>query len=208
MFSLPKLPYSYAALEPWFDARTMEIHHTKHHQAYINKLNQALEKFPEYRDRPLEELLGNLDKLPGALRNDVRNHGGGHYNHTLFWSVLRPAAQEMPQGDLAAALSSAFGSLDSFRKAFTDAAVGHFGSGWAWLVLDRDGALKVMATHDHDCPISEGLYPLYVLDLWEHAYYLQYQNQRAAFVEASWNVVNWAEVGRRFQTRERLISAA
>jgi len=208
MFTLPKLPYSYAALEPWFDARTMEIHHTKHHQAYITKLNQALEKFPEYRDRSLEDLLGDLEKLPGALRNDVRNQGGGHYNHTLFWKVIGPATHGGPQGDLAASLNTTFGSLENFRKAFSDAAVGHFGSGWAWLALDRAGALRLMATHDHDCPISEGLYPLYVLDLWEHAYYLQYQNQRAAFVEASWNVVNWAEVGRRFQTRERLLSAA
>jgi Fe-Mn family superoxide dismutase len=208
MFSLPKLPYSYSALEPWFDARTMEIHHTKHHQAYINKLNQALEKFPQEQGKALEDLLGNLEALPEGLRKDVRNQGGGHYNHSLFWTVIEPAHQSEPDGPFLQAMTSQFGSFEAFRNRFSEAAVGHFGSGWAWLILGKDGKLAVTSTHDHDCPLSKGDYPLYVLDLWEHAYYLQYQNQRAAFVAASWNVVNWKEIGRRFTTRERLRNLA
>lgn len=208
MFTLPKLPYSYHALEPWLDARTLEIHHTKHHQTYVTKLNQALEKHPEVKDKSLEDLLTGLDKLPEDIRKDVRNMGGGHYNHTLFWQVLAPASDARPEGDLAKAIDQAFGSFDTFKEKFTAAAVGHFGSGWAWLSVDPAGKLVVHSTHDQDCPITEKLYPLYVLDVWEHAYYLQYQNMRPAFVNASWNVVNWKEVGNRFKTKSRLLHTA
>ena len=196
-FELPKLPYAYDALEPYIDARTMEIHHTKHHQAYINKLNEALEKHPELKDRSLESLLSDLNAVPDDIRGAVRNHGGGTWNHTMFWNIMGPSAGGTPTGDLAAALDSNFGSFDAFKKEFESAATGQFGSGWAWLVK-RGGGLAVVSTANQDNPLSQGMTPIMGIDVWEHAYYLHYQNRRPEYVSNWWNVVNWSAVAERF----------
>jgi superoxide dismutase, Fe-Mn family len=193
---LPKLPYAYDALEPHIDARTMEIHHTKHHQAYINNLNAALEKAPELKQKSLEDLLRGIQQVPEAIRTAVRNHGGGHANHTLFWQVMAPRAGGQPTGRLAEAIASAFGGLDAFKEQFGAAAAGRFGSGWAWLVV-KDGKLAVESTANQDSPLMEGKTPILGLDVWEHAYYLHYQNRRPDYVAAWWNVVHWDEVARR-----------
>ncbi len=203
-FELPALPYGYDALEPYIDTCTMLIHHTKHHAGYVNKLNAALAKHPEWEGRSLEELLGNLDALPEDIRTAVRNNGGGHFNHSLFWTVMSPQGGGEPEGELRQAIDAAFGSFAAFREAFTKAALGRFGSGWAWLVVLDDGSLAVTSTPNQDNPLMKGYVdvtgtPILGLDVWEHAYYLRYQNRRAAYVEAWWNVVNWAEVARRFQ---------
>ena len=203
-FELPALPYGYDALEPYIDTCTMLIHHTKHHAGYVNKLNAALAKHPEWEGRSLEELLGNLDALPEDIRTAVRNNGGGHFNHSLFWTVMSPQGGGEPEGELRQAIDAAFGSFAAFREAFTKAALGRFGSGWAWLVVLDDGSLAVTSTPNQDNPLMRGYVdvtgtPILGLDVWEHAYYLRYQNRRAAYVEAWWNVVNWAEVARRFQ---------
>lgn len=192
---LPQLPYSYDALEPWIDARTMEIHHGKHHQGYVDNLNKALEQAPDLAET-LEELLGSLEAVPEAIRMAVRNHGGGHFNHSLFWTMMKPGGGAL--GDmLEDALKKTFGSVDAFKGEFAKAAMGRFGSGWAWLVRDASGVMKITSTANQDTPISEGFTPLLGLDVWEHAYYLKYQNRRAEYVEAWWNVVNWEEVARR-----------
>ncbi|MDO8503457.1 MAG: superoxide dismutase [bacterium] len=195
-YTLPQLPYPYNALEPYIDAQTMEIHHTKHHQGYIDKLNAALEKYPEWQNKPVEELLKSLDQIPEDIRTAVRNHGGGHYNHSLFWKMMAPPATggSTPSGQVVEAINKTFGSFDEFKKKFTEAAVGRFGSGWAWLVKDSTGALLVVSTANQDSPLSEGQKPLLGLDVWEHAYYLKYQNRRLEYIEAWWNVVNWEEV--------------
>ncbi len=203
-FELPALPYGYDALEPYIDTCTMLIHHTKHHAGYVNKLNAALAKHPEWEGRSLEDLLGNLDALPEDIRTAVRNNGGGHFNHSLFWTVMSPQGGGEPEGELRQAIDAAFGSFAAFREAFTKAALGRFGSGWAWLVVLDDGSLAVTSTPNQDNPLMRGYVdvtgtPILGLDVWEHAYYLRYQNRRAAYVEAWWNVVNWAEVARRFQ---------
>lgn len=190
--TLPELPYAYDALEPHIDARTMEIHHTKHHQAYINNLNAALEKHPELADKSLEELLADLNSVPADIRTAVRNNGGGHFNHSLFWTYLT-ADSKGPEGDLAAAIDKAFGSFDDFKKEFSAAAGARFGSGWAWLIADKDKNLKVVSTANQDTPLEDGT-PLLGLDVWEHAYYLNYQNRRPDYVAAFFNVVNWATV--------------
>lgn len=188
---LPKLEYTYDALEPYIDAKTMEIHYTKHHQAYIDKLNAALEKHPELQGKKVEELLKDLNKIPDEIRTAVRNHGGGHYNHSLFWKLLKKDVK-MPN-KIAAAIDKEFGSFENFKKAFTDAALNRFGSGWAWLVMNK-GKLEVLSTANQDCPISEGKIPILGIDVWEHAYYLKYQNRRAEYVENFFHVINWEEV--------------
>lgn len=197
MYSLPELPYSTNALEPYIDAKTMEIHHGKHHQAYIGKLNDALEKHPELKEKGINELLQNLDQVPEDIRTAVRNNGGGHVNHSLFWQLLSPDGGGEPGGELAAALKIEFGSFKKFQDEFTAAATSRFGSGWAWLCKD-DGKLHICSTANQDTPLSDGHTPILGLDIWEHAYYLKYQNKRPDYIEAWWNVVNWDEVERRY----------
>src|SRR6185436_11730284 len=182
-FKLPPLPYAYDALDPHIDAKTMEIHHTKHHQAYIDNANAALEKHPDLASKSVEELLGNLNAVPEDIRPVIRNHGGGHANHTLFWTVLKKDAGK-PSGDVAAAIDKAFGSFDTFKTQFETAAKSRFGSGWAWLSVKKDGGLTVTSTPNQDSPLSEGLTPILGLDVWEHAYYLKYQNKRPDYVAA------------------------
>jgi Fe-Mn family superoxide dismutase len=197
-FKLPPLPYAYDALEPHIDARTMEIHHTKHHQTYIDNANAALEKHPELAAKSVEDLLRDLNAIPDDIRNVIRNHGGGHANHSLFWTVLK-AGGGQPSGDVAAAIDKSFGGFDAFKGQFETAAKTRFGSGWAWLSVKKDGALTVTSTPNQDSPLSEGLTPILGLDVWEHAYYLKYQNKRPDYVAAFWNVVNWDEVARRMK---------
>lgn len=180
-YELPKLPYAYDALEPYIDSQTMELHHTKHHATYVNKLNEALAKEPAWQDKSLEELLTNLDKIPETIRGAVRNHGGGHYNHSLFWALLTPAGKNGTPNDKIIAL----------KEEFNKAATGLFGSGWCWMVKDSAGQLSIMTTANQDSPISQGKKPVLGLDVWEHAYYLKYQNRRPEYIEAWWNVVNW-----------------
>lgn len=196
-FELPKLSYAVDALEPHIDAMTMTIHHDKHHQAYITNLNGAIEKTPELAGKSLEELLGDLNAVPEAVRAVVRNHGGGTWNHSMFWEILAPNAGGMPKGDLAKAIETGFGSFDAFKGEFDKSAMGRFGSGWAWLVKKGSG-LAIVSTANQDNPMSEGLTPVLGIDVWEHAYYLKYQNRRADYVAAFWNVVNWDEVARRY----------
>ncbi len=197
-YELPVLPYAYDALEPHIDARTMEIHHSKHHQGYVNKVNAALEGYPDLQEKPIEALLADLNAVPEAIRTAVRNSGGGHANHSLYWMVMAPDGGGEPKGSLAAAVARSFGGFSAFRDAFSTAALTRFGSGWAWLALDG-GELKVLSTPNQDTPLSEGKTPLMALDVWEHAYYLKYQNRRADYVAAWWNVVNWPEVARRYE---------
>ncbi len=197
MHELPKLPYGYDALEPYIDAKTMEIHHSKHHQAYVNKLNEALSKHPELAEKPLAELLADLSAVPEDIRTAVRNNGGGHLNHSVFWTLMAPPAQGgggEPQVELAAVIASAFGDFVKFKEGFSLAATGRFGSGWAWLVLGGDGKLAITSTANQDSPLSDGMKPILGLDVWEHAYYLKYQNRRPEYIEAWWNVVNWPQV--------------
>jgi Fe-Mn family superoxide dismutase len=198
-WELPKLNYDYEALEPHIDARTMEIHHTKHHQAYITNTLAALEKHPELREKTAEELISDLNSVPEGIRTAIRNNAGGHANHTLFWTVMAPNAGGQPQGALSTAIDAAFGSFDKFKEQFETAAKTRFGSGWAWLSRKSDGGLVVTSTPNQDSPLSEGLTPVLGLDVWEHAYYLNYQNRRPDYVSAFWNVVNWEEVARRFE---------
>jgi superoxide dismutase, Fe-Mn family len=196
-YSLPDLPYAHNALEPHVDARTMEIHHGKHHQAYINNVNAALEG-TEYADKCIHELLRGLSTLPAALQGPVRNNGGGHANHSLFWTAMSPSGGGAPSGDLADAINAACGSFDAFKEQFAKAAATRFGSGWAWLSVNADGTVVVESTANQDTPLSDGRTPILGLDVWEHAYYLNYQNRRPDYVSAFWNVVDWNEVARRF----------
>jgi Fe-Mn family superoxide dismutase len=197
-YTLPPLPYAYDALAPHIDAKTMEIHHTKHHQAYINNVNAALESNPTLAAKPVEELIRDLAAVPETIRTTVRNNGGGHANHALFWTILAPNAGGEPTGPLSEAIASTFGSFANFKEQFTKAAMGRFGSGWAWLSADK-GKLIIESTANQDSPISEGRTPLLGIDVWEHAYYLNYQNRRADYVAAFYNVINWKEVAARFQ---------
>jgi Fe-Mn family superoxide dismutase len=199
-FSLPTLDFPYDALEPHIDARTMEIHHSKHHAGYVNNANAALEGNPDLQDKDVGALLADLNVVPEAIRTAVRNNVGGHANHSLFWKVMAPGAGGEPAGALAEAISAGFGDFASFKEQFSKAAMTRFGSGWAWLVKDAAGGLKVLSTANQDSPISEGMTPVLGLDVWEHAYYLNYQNRRAEYVAAFWNVVNWDEVARRFDS--------
>jgi superoxide dismutase, Fe-Mn family len=197
-FTLPPLPYAYDALVPVIDEKTMMIHHTKHHQAYIDKLNAAVASEPSLAGKTVEQLLANLPAIPEAVRTAVRNHGGGHANHTLFWTLMRaPREGNAPAGKLAEALAAKFGSVEKFQEQFAAAAAGQFGSGWAWLATGPDG-LEILATPNQDSPISQGKTPLLGLDVWEHAYYLSYQNRRPDYIKAWWQVVNWDEVAKRF----------
>ena len=200
MFELPDLPYAYDALEPHVDSETMKIHHDKHHQAYTNKLNAALEKYPEWFEKSIEEVLSDLDALPEDVRNAVRNNGGGYYHHALFWKMMSPDGGGQPERVLLLAIESAFGSFDAFKEQFDQAAATVFGSGWAWLVKDESNNLSIVATSNQDSPISNGLKPLLGIDVWEHAYYLKYQNRRPDFVKAWWSVVNWDEVENNFKS--------
>ena len=195
-FELPPLPYDFGALEPHIDAKTMEIHHDKHHQAYVDNANKALEG-TEWADRPVESVLANIEILPEDIRTAVRNNAGGHANHSLFWTIMGPGRGGDPQGELAAAITDAFGSADDLRSAVNDAGVKRFGSGWSWLVWDGTG-LSVRSTPNQDSPVMDSQVPLLGIDVWEHAYYLNYQNRRPDYLAAWWNVVNWQEVGRRF----------
>lgn len=194
--TLPKLPYAYDALEPFVDARTMEIHHSKHHQIYVDKLNAALESAPSLRDKPAEELLRDLSVVPESIRTAVRNHGGGHVNHSLFWVLMKKDGGK-PSGAFADALTKTFGGVQQFQDEFSKAAIGVFGSGWAWLTL-KEGKLAITQTSNQDTPLSIGATPLLALDVWEHAYYLKYQQKRADYVAAWWNVVNWDAVTENF----------
>lgn len=197
-YTLPDLPYDYNALEPSIDAKTMEIHHTKHHQGYTNKLNAALEGH-EFADLNIEEVLRRIDELPENKRQAVINNGGGYANHNLFWTIMSPDGGGNPDGDLAQAIDDTFGSFDSFKEEFENAAATRFGSGWAWLSVDGSGNLKVHSTANQDSPYMDGLTPVLGLDVWEHAYYLNYQNRRPDYISAFWNVVNWDEVSRRYK---------
>jgi Fe-Mn family superoxide dismutase len=198
-FTLPNLPYPHDALEPYIDTLTMQIHHGKHHGAYVDNLNKALQSAPELANASIEELLANeCAKVPESIRTAVRNNGGGHANHSLFWLIMAPKAGGQPSGALAEAIRSTFNSFDNFKEKFSTAAMTRFGSGWAWLVL-AGGKLDIYSTANQDSPLMQGHVPILGLDVWEHAYYLKYQNRRAEYVAAWWNVVNWPEVERRFQ---------
>ncbi len=196
-FELPKLPYETNALEPHIDAKTMEIHHGKHHQAYINNLNKALADHPQLQAMPLDQLLANLNNVPEAIRTTVRNNGGGHFNHSLFWRMMTPGGGQQSRGAVGQAIDATFGSFDNFKETFEAAATCQFGSGWAWLVANN-GQLQVVGTANQDNPVSMGMIPLLGVDVWEHAYYLKYQNKRADYVSSWWNVVNWEFVNQLY----------
>ncbi|MBX6315089.1 MAG: superoxide dismutase [Isosphaeraceae bacterium] len=200
-YTVPPLPYAYDALEPHISKRTMEFHHDKHHQAYVTNLNNALKDYPEHQGKPIEELLAHLDALPEGIRTAVRNNGGGHANHSLFWKIMKPGGGGEPTGALAEAIQRDLGGFAKFKEEFTRAAAGRFGSGWAWLVRTKDGRLAITSTPNQDSPWMEGQTPLLGLDVWEHAYYLDYQNRRPDYIAAWWNVVNWDEVARLFATK-------
>ncbi len=204
MFTLPDLPYDFNALEPYIDARTMEIHHGKHHQAYIDNLNKALEKASALQGKTIDEIVRNLGSAPEEVRTAIRNHGGGHYNHSLFWNVMSPNAADQPSGVLLERINSAFGNLDAFKSSFSNAAITRFGSGWAWLSVDNQGGLVVTSTPNQDTPAMDGLKPILGIDVWEHAYYLLYQNRRPDYVEAFWNVVNWEQVSKNLASASSL----
>ena len=199
MYTLPALPYAFDALEPYIDAKTMEIHHDKHHQTYVDKLNTALEKHPELSEKNLEELLSNLESLPEDIRGAVRNHGGGHFNHSFFWPLLKINENGKPSGELASALERDFGSFDSFKENFIQAATNQFGSGWAWLSLTADNKLAIHSTPNQDNPLMQGMKPILGLDVWEHAYYLKYQNKRPDYISAFWNIINWEQAEKNFK---------
>ena len=195
-FTLPPLPYDYAALEPTIDTQTMQIHHDKHHAAYVNNLNAAIKDYPELQEKSIEDLISNLNAVPEAIRTAVRNNGGGHANHTLFWEIMKPGGSKEPTGALAQAIQSGFGGVDGLKTQMNDAGAKRFGSGWSWLVV-AGGALQVLSTANQDSPLMEGQTPIIGIDVWEHAYYLNYQNRRPDYLAAWWNVVNWAEVATR-----------
>ena len=197
--TLPALGYAYDALEPHIDALTMEIHHSRHHQTYITNLNAALAELPELAALPVEELLARFDSLPVSVQGAVRNHGGGHANHSLFWQVMSPQGGGEPGGELAEAIERDLGGLEAFKQAFTQAALSRFGSGWAWLVVDQSGKLQVVSSANQDSPLMEGLVPILGLDVWEHAYYLKYQNKRPDYIAAFYKVIDWDEVARRYR---------
>ncbi|HIZ70663.1 MAG TPA: superoxide dismutase [Candidatus Atopostipes pullistercoris] len=197
-YKLPDLPYAYDALEPYIDEETMKLHHDKHHNAYVEKTNKALEGHDDLQNLSIEELVTKLDEVPEDIRTTVRNNGGGHVNHSLFWEVLSPNGGGEPTGELADAINESFGSFDDFKSELETAATGQFGSGWGWLVVDN-GNLKVTSTPNQDSPLMEGQTPIFGIDVWEHAYYLNYQNVRADYVKAVWNIVNWDEVAKRYK---------
>ena len=203
-YTVPPLPYDYGALEPHISAKTMQFHHDKHHQAYVNNLNAALKDHPEHQDKPIEQLIASLSALPEAIRTAVRNNGGGHANHSLFWTIMKPAGGGEPTGALAQAIASELGGLGAFKEAFNKAATTRFGSGWAWLIVGKDGKLAVTSTPNQDSPLMDGSgIPLLGLDVWEHAYYLDYQNRRPDYATAWWNTVNWDEVASRYAAAKK-----
>ena len=201
-FELPQLKYSYDALEPYLDAQTMEIHHTKHHRAYTNKLNDALSKHPDLAKKSAEDIIANIESVPEEIKIPVKNNGGGYINHNLFWQILTPpkGGNKPTETPLAQEIQNAFISQEQFEKKFTEAAATHFGSGWIWLIADKNSQLQITATTNQDSPLSEGNTPILALDVWEHAYYLKYQNRRPEFIKAWWNVVNWEKVNDLYQT--------
>ena len=193
-FKLPELNFSYDALEPYIDAKTMEIHHSKHHQTYITNLNKALESYPELFEKSLEDLLANLDQIPESIRVAVRNGGGGHYNHTLFWQIIGPKSDSKPSENMNSLITDSFESFDNFKSEFNEKATKQFGSGWGWLCQDKSGKLVTLSTPNQDTPISSGLNPVLGIDVWEHAYYLNYQNKRPDYINAFWEIINWEAV--------------
>ncbi|HLI87742.1 MAG TPA: superoxide dismutase [Ktedonobacteraceae bacterium] len=196
-FELPPLPYDYNALEPYIDTQTMQIHHDKHHGTYVNNLNAAVQG-TRFADLAVDDLLRRINEVPENIRTAVRNNGGGHSNHSMFWQIMKPHGGGQPSGDLANAINAKFGSFDAFKAALNDAGAKRFGSGWAWLVLDSGGNLQVISTANQDSPLMDGLYPIMGVDVWEHAYYLKYQNRRPEYLNAWWNVLNWDEIERRY----------
>ncbi len=204
-YELAPLPYDYAALEPFIDSETMKLHHDKHHQAYINNVNGALANYPDLAAKSVDDLITDLSAVPEAIRGVVRNNGGGHSNHTMFWTIMGPAGNGgggAPTGDIAGQIAADFGDFDAFKKTFNETTAKQFGSGWGWLVW-QDGKLKVMTTANQDSPLSQGLFPILGNDVWEHAYYLKYQNRRPDYLAAWWSVVNWAEVNKRFAAAKK-----
>jgi Fe-Mn family superoxide dismutase len=197
-YELPPLPYDYNALEPYIDEETMHLHHDKHHQAYVNNLNTALQGQSQFENMSVDDLMRNINSVPESIRTAVRNNGGGHANHSMYWQIMKPNGGGEPTGDLANAINSAFGSFDQFKAAFNDAGAKRFGSGWAWLVIGPDGKLAVTSSANQDSPLMEGQYPVMGNDVWEHAYYLKYQNRRPDYLAAWWNVVNWDEIAKRY----------
>jgi Fe-Mn family superoxide dismutase len=202
-YTLPPLPYDYAALEPHIDAKTMEIHYTKHHQTYITNLNNALKDHPGLQGKTIEDLISHLDAVPEAIRAAVRNNGGGHANHSLFWQLMKPGGGGEPTGALAQAITAELGGFPAFKEAFGKAGLTRFGSGWAWLIAGKDGKLSVTSSPNQDSPIMDGFTPLLGVDVWEHAYYLKYQNRRADYITAWWNTLNWDEIGRRYSAAKK-----
>ncbi len=198
-FELPPLPYDYNALEPYIDEQTMHLHHDKHHQAYVTNLNNALQGQDALANLSIEDLVRRINEVPENIRTAVRNNGGGHVNHTMFWEIMTPGGAKEPTGDLASAINQTFGSFDAFKTQFNDAGTKRFGSGWAWLVVAQGGALQVLSTANQDSPLTDGQYPVMGNDVWEHAYYLKYQNRRPEYLAAWWNVVNWDEVAKRYE---------
>jgi Fe-Mn family superoxide dismutase len=201
-FELPPLPYDYTALEPYIDEQTMHLHHDKHHQTYVTNLNNALQGQDAFATLPIEDLIRRLNEVPESIRTAVRNNGGGHVNHTMFWEIMTPGGAKEPTGDLASAINQTFGSFDAFKTAFNDAGTKRFGSGWVWLVVAQGGALQIVSTANQDSPLTDGQYPVMGNDVWEHAYYLKYQNRRPDYLAAWWNVANWDEIAKRY-TRAR-----
>jgi superoxide dismutase, Fe-Mn family len=202
-FTLPPLPYDYGALEPHIDTQTMQIHHDKHHAAYVNNLNAALKDHPDLQSKSIEDLIRGINSVPEAIRPAVRNNGGGHLNHTMFWEIMKPGGPSQPGGGLAQAIQAKFGGVDALKQQVNDAGVKRFGSGWAWVVVDGSGNLQVTSTANQDSPLMEGQTPILGVDVWEHAYYLKYQNLRPKYLEAWWNVLNWEEVARRYEAAKR-----
>ncbi len=198
MFELPKLSYSYDALEPYIDAKTMEIHYSKHHAGYVAKLNDALAGFPELQKKTVRELVEELQNMPESVKSAVKNHGGGHLNHSLFWELMKPKGGGTPTGELSGAITATFGSFEKFQEEFTKAAAGVFGSGWTWLAMSNREGLKIVQTANQENPISNGMKPVLCIDVWEHAYYLKYQNRRPDYIAAWWNVVNWDQANLNF----------
>jgi Fe-Mn family superoxide dismutase len=198
-FEVPPLPYDYNALEPYIDTQTMQLHHDKHHAAYVNNLNNALQNQSQLASWTVEDLVRRINEVPEGIRTAVRNNAGGHVNHSMFWQIMKPNGGGDPTGELGSAIQQAFGSFDQFKAAFNDAGVKRFGSGWTWLVLDRSGKLQVISTANQDSPLMDGMFPVMGNDVWEHAYYLKYQNRRPDYLAAWWNVVNWDEIAHRYQ---------
>lgn len=206
-YELDPLPYAYDALEPFIDARTMEVHYAKHHQAYLNKLNEALDKYPALYERPIETLLSSLESVPEDIQTSVKNNGGGYYNHARFWTFMKKDPYHEPSGEFADAIARDFGTFSDFKNIFSQAAIGHFGSGWTWLWVDLDKKLMISSTPNQDTPLNAGIVPILGVDLWEHAYYLKYQNRRNEYIEAWWNVVDWEAIERNYARELERINA-